>query len=195
VNARTPDDTTVKETPANEPESRPPQWWPIAGAIVVSAFIASVVLSTRSASVPVAASGAMNAGTLALTMRDANNQAVGLPDGRPAVVIVAQATGCAPCVAAVRAAGDAIKQANDRAQLIVALADPKTSRAGLAAFTRAVGSSPARYVIRGPTSSLAAALGNRGVGGAVVYDAHGRVVSRPLANSRQILAALRHADQ
>jgi hypothetical protein len=191
------EDTAVEEPPSNEAESRQPRWWPIAGGAVVAAFVVSVVLSSRPASLPAAAPGVMpgmtmNAGPVALTMHDASNRVVRLPDGRPAVVVLAQGNGCAVCAAAVRAGRDALKQADDRAQLIVVFAEPEAT--SLAAFTRAVGTSPARYVMSRPNSSLVAALGV-GVGGVVVYDVQGRAVSRPPANTQQIVAALRHATR
>lgn len=126
----------------------------------------------------------------ALTMRDANRQAVGLSDGRP-VVVVAQASGCAPCVAAVRAAGDAIKQA-------VVLADPQdqpgrsrrvhTSRGQLARAPRG----------QGPRQHRGARVGHPRRGWRGWRGRLRRPRPRRLASTgelRQIVAALRQAER
>jgi len=170
----------------------------VAGAIV--AFVASVVLSTPSASVPVGASGSMSGMTmgpnrLAITMRDVSNLEVRLPGGRPGVVIFAAARRCDLCVSAVRAAGDAVRQHGDRAQLIVVMNDSATSRADIRAFDRSMGQAPARYVIDDRNNGVASMLGPSSLGGVLVYDAQGRVVAHPQATPRQIVAALKRTGR
>jgi len=175
------------------------RWRALGGVLVAAAivaFVASVVLSTPSASVPVGASGSMSAMTmgpnrLAITMRDVSNLEVRLPGGRPGVVIFAAARRCDLCVSAVRAARDAVRQHGDRAQLIVVMNDSATSRADIRAFDRSVGQAPARYVIDDRNNGVASMLGASSLGGVLVYDAQGRVVAHPQATSRRIVAALK----
>lgn len=183
-----------------EPSSARSRWWAIVAAVVVVAFVASVVMSTRSASVPVGASGSMagmsmGAGRLMVTMRDVSDRTVRLPGGRPGVVVFAEARRCEPCLAGVRAARDALRKAPVGAQLIVVMADSGTSRADVRAFARSVGPGPARYVVDDRTGALSSMLGASSLGSAVVYDARGRVVARPDAGSRQIVAVLRTVDR
>lgn len=174
------------------------RWWAIGGVLVTAAFVAWVVLSARSASVPVGGSMpdmATGTGRFAVTMRDVSDRAVRLPGGRPAVVVVSYARDCASCVGAVRAARDAVRAAADRAQLVVVMADAGTSRGDVGAFARSVGRSPARYVIDDRSGGLASMLGASGLASAVVYDARGRVVARPQASASDIAAALRRAGR
>lgn len=200
VEEPTSDSEPLEETPPDGPGAGLPRWLLVAGGLLAVGFVLSVVMSTRSAPVPVAPSGSMHgmsmdAGPLALMLLDSSGRVVRLPDGRPSVVISAQAGDCVSCIAAVRAARDAVNRAADKAQLIVILASSKASKVGLAAFLRGVGSSSARYVINRPGSNLAAVLGSPGVGAAVVYDARGSVVARPRATAPEILAALRGAGR
>ena len=173
----------------------------IGGLLTTVVFVAAVVLSTRSASVPVGGSGSMAGmsmganGRVAVTMRDVNDRLVRLPGGRPSVVVFVSAPACDICVAAVRAARDAVHQTTDRAQLIVVMADAATSRADVEAITRSVGRSPARYVIDDRNSRLASMLGASNAGSAVVYDARGQVIAHPETNTGKIAAALRRADR
>lgn len=175
--------------------------WVIGGLLTTVVFVAAVVLSTRSASVPVGESGSMAGmsmgadGRIAVTMRDVNDRVVQLPGGRPSVVVFVSAPACDICVAAVRAARDAVRQTTDRAQLIVVMADAATSRADVDAITRSVGRSPARYVIDDRNSTLASMLGASNAGSAVVYDARGQVIAHPATNTGKIAAALRRADR
>lgn len=175
--------------------------WVIGGLLTTVVFVAVVVLSTRSASVPVGESGSMAGmsmgaeGRVAVTMRDVNERVVRLPDGRPSVVVFVSAPACDICVAAVRAAGDAVRQTTERAQLVVVMADAATSRADVDAITRSVGRSPARYVIDDRNSRLASMLGASNAGSAVVYDARGQVIAHPETNTGTIAAALRRADR
>lgn len=177
-------------------------WWLFAGGAVVAAFVASVVLSTGSSSVPVGAPGSMpgmsmapGGGRLALTLRDLGNRTVRLPGGRPGVVVFAEGRVCDACVAAARAARDAMRSGASHAQLIVVMADSAAGRPDVAAFTRAVGSPQARYIADDRNGSLASLLGASLLSGVVVYDANGRVVARPAPDAPrdQIAAALRRA--
>jgi len=94
-------------------------------------------------------------------------------------------------MAAVRAARDALREAPVGAQLIVVMADSGTSRADVRAFARSVGPGPARYVVDDRSGALSSTLGASSLASAVVYDARGRVVARPDARSRQVVAACR----
>lgn len=186
---------TPAEPGTQEPSNARTRWWAIGGVVVVIAFVASVVMSTRSASVPVGASGSMagmsmGAGRLMVTMRDVSGREVRLPGGRPGVVVFAEARRCKPCMAAVRAARDALREAPAGAQLIVVMTDSGTGRADVRAFARSVGPGPARYVIDDRNGGLSSMLGASSLGSAVVYDARGRVVARPDARLRQMVAAL-----
>jgi|GEM_PF-4917326 len=191
---------TPAEPEAQEPSNARTRWWAIGGVVVVIAFVASVVMSTRSASVPVGASGSMagmsmGAGRLMVTMRDVSGREVRLPGGRPGVVVFAEARRCGPCLAAVRAARDALREAPVGAQLIVVMTDSGTGRADVRAFAQLVGPGPARYVIDDRNGGLSTMLGASSLGGAVVYDARGRVVARPDAGSPQIVAVLQTVDR
>lgn len=193
------DDPTTRPGPA--PSGRPAwrsRWLAIGGALVLVAFVAAVTLSTRSASVPVGASGSMpgmsmGAGRLALTLRDIDDRPVRVPGGRAGVVVFAEARRCAACVRAVRTARAAVRRAGARAQVIVVMVDAVTSRADVAAFRRAVGPSTERYVVDDRNGTVVSMIGASGLGGAVVYDASGRVVARPGTDARQLFAAVRRA--
>lgn len=169
--------------------------------LLTVAFVASVVLSARSASVPVGASGSMpgmSMGTdrLALTMSDVDGRPVRLPSGRAGVVVFAEARDCAACVRAVQAARAAARRAAAlRAQVIVVIGSPATSREDIAAFRREVGSSGESYVVDDRNGSLVSMLGSSGSDGALVYDAEGRVVARPEANVPQLAVAVRRAGR
>ena len=121
----------------------------------------------------------MGDGPMAFTMRDVDNRTVRLPGARAGVVVFAAARDCAPCVASVRAARDAVLSTRKCAQLIVVMADSATSREDVAAFKRAVGPSPARYVVDDRNSGLASMLGAPELGSTTVYDARGNVVAHP----------------
>lgn len=188
---------SADETPPPAPGRRP-RWWALLGAAVVVAFLASVVLSTGSSSVPVGGSGSMagmsmDGDRLAATMRDVDGDTIRLPGGRRGVVLFAQARRCASCVVAAREASAAVQRVAADAQLIVVMADAATSRGDVAAFKRSLGRSPARVVIDDRTSSLAAMLGASELGDALVYDPRGRVVARPDARAGQLGTALRRA--
>jgi hypothetical protein len=196
--ARREDDRDDEPMFSEEPVRRP-RWWGMAGAGAVAAFVAAVVLSTGSSSVPVGASDSMDGmsmpmgnGRLAVTMRDVDGETVRLPGGQPGVVVFADARNCGLCVAAARAASDALRR-TVRAQLTVVMADSTTSREDVAAFSRGVGRSPARYVVDDRNASLASMFGDMLLGGAIVYDAHGEVVARPDARSDLLTRALRRA--
>ena len=180
--------------------ARRTRWWALGGLAIATAFVVSVVLSTGSSSVPVGGSGSMAGmtmsmgdGPMAFTMRDVDNRTVRLPGARAGVVVFAAARDCAPCVASVRAARDAVLSTREGAQLIVVMADSATSREDVAAFKRAVGPSPARYVVDDRNSGLASMLGAPELGGTTVYDARGNVVAHPDARLPQLSAALRDA--
>ena len=176
--------------------------WAIGAGVTVVVFVAVVVMSTRSASVPVGASAptsgmsgmAMGAHP-AMTLRDLSNRTVRLPGAHVSVVVFAEARACASCVSAVRAARDAIRQATARVQLVVVFVDSATTREDAEAFARSVGRSPARYVIDDRNGGVASMLGASSLGDVVVYDAGGRVVAHPDASAGAIGAALRRADR
>lgn len=180
---------------------RRPRWWALAGGAAMVAFVTSVVLSTGSSPVPVGASGSMSGmsmsmstGRLAVTMRDVDDRTIRVPDGRPGVVVFAEPRGCDSCIDTARAARDAVQRAVPRAQLIVVMLDPATALDEVSAFARSVGRSPARYVVDDRNSSLASMLGASRLGGAIVYDALGRIVARPGPVATQVALALRRAQ-
>lgn len=109
------------------------------------------------------------------------------------MVVFAEARGCATCVAAVRAARDAVGVAGVDAQLIVLIVDSATSREEVARFARSVGRSSARYVVDDGNDGLASMLGASDLGGATVYDVQGKVVAHPHARVHELAAALRDA--
>jgi len=128
-------------------------------------------------------------------VREVSVREVQLPGGRPGVVVFAEARRCEPCLAGVRAARDALQATSARGQLIVLMTDSGTGRADVRAFARSVGPGPARYVIDDRNGGLSSMLGASSLGSAVVYDTRGRVVARPDAGSRQIVAALQMVDR
>ena len=197
------DEVTPPADPGEEPQpadatARRSGGWALAGLAVMVAFVASVVLSTESSSVPVGASDSMPGmsmgdGRLAVTVRDLDDRTVRLPGGRSGVVVFAEARGCDSCIAAARAARDAVRSTGARAQLIVLMVDAATARGDVAAFARSVGRSPARYVIDDRTGGLSSMVGATGLGGTVVYDADGQIVAHPGPGAYQLAAALRKA--
>jgi len=170
-----PDDLVADdEQPSGAPDRRT-RWWALGGLAIATAFVVSVVLSTGSSSVPVGGSGSMAGmtmsmgdGPMAFTMRDVDDRTVRLPGARAGVVVFAAARDCAPCVASVRAARDAVLSTRKSAQLIVVMADSATSREDVAAFKRAVRPSPARYVVDDRNSGLASMLGAPELGSTTV---------------------------
>lgn len=188
------------KTPSKRKPVLRARWWTFAGTAVVVAFIVSVMLSTRSSSVPVGASGpmsgmSMGTGRLALTMREIRGRTVRVPGGRAGVVVVVEARDCNPCVSATRAARAAVQRTAPGAQLIVVMVDPTITRGDVLAFSRSVGHSPASYVVDDRNGTLASMFDASGLGGVVVYDRLGRVVARPGSRERQIVAALRRTSQ
>jgi len=196
------DETSSAEGPPDRGERVPRRRaWVALGAAVVIGFVVLVVTSTRQAAVPVGASGAMSgmsmpmgaSGRLALTMRDVENRALRLPDGRPGIAVFVETGGCGTCVEAVRAAARAVRRSGETAALIVVSIDSGTSRGAVAAFARAAGQPAARYVLDDRNGSLASMFGASGLGAAVVYDARGGIVARPSATAAGLARALRRA--
>ena len=199
MNDDTPPPPTGPQTERDAASARRSRWSTIAVIAVVVAVGVAVVRSAISSSVPVGAAGPGSslprgdADRLALTMRDADGREVRLPDGRPGVVVVANAGRCDACRNAVRAARDAVARSAAGAQLIVVMGDAATTRPEVAAFARSVGSPPARYVIDDRNGGLTSMLRVGQLGDALVYDRSGRVVARPDLGSRQLTSALRSA--
>ena len=197
MNDLTPPPPTGPQTERDAASPRRSPWSTIAVIAVVVAVAVALVRSAISSSVPVGVSGpgGGDADRLALTMRDVDGREVRLPDGRPGVVVVANAGRCDACRNAVRAARDAVARSAAGAQLIVVMGDAATTRPEVAAFARSVGSSPARYVIDDRNSGLTSMLRVGQLGDTLVYDRSGRVVARPEPRSRQLISALRNAKR
>ena len=199
MNDVTPPPPTGLQTERDGASARRSPWSTIAVIAVVVAVGVAVVRSAVSSSVPVGASGPGSslprgdADRLALTMRDVDGREVRLPDGRPGVVVVANAGRCDACRNAVTAARDAVARSAPGAQLIVVMGDATTTRPEVAAFARSIGSSAARYVIDDRNGALTSMLRVGQLGDALVYDRSGRVVARPEPGSRQLISALRNA--
>lgn len=176
-----------------------PRWWAPVGVLAVVGFIALLVISTRSASVPVGASGSagmsmsMSAGRLMLRMTDFDGRRLWVPAGRPGAFVFAMARGCGVCLRAAQTAVAAMRRAGVRAQLVVVMVDASTVRDDVAAFARALGHSAARFVVDDRSNTIASAVGASGLGAIVVYDARGRVIARPAASAAALSAALRRA--
>ncbi len=137
----------------------------------------------------------MGTSRLALTMWDVDDRTVRVPDGRPGIVVFASATNCGSCVSGTRLARDVIQRVAPQAQLVVVMVDSATGRGDITAFARSVGPSPARYVLDDRNGRLVSMLSASALGGAVVYDALGRIVARLDAGAPQLLAALRGAQR
>jgi len=174
-----------------------PRRWGIAAAAGMTVFVGVVVLSTGSSSVPVGSSDAMSGmsmsardGRLAVTLRDIDDVRLRLPGGRSGIVVFVEPRGCGRCVAAVRSASAAIRRAGNRAELVVVMADPATSRGDVAAFNRSVGASHARYAVDDRNGGLASLVGATSLGRPVVFGVCGRTVPRPGSSTDQLAAAL-----
>lgn len=173
--------------------------WTIAGAAVILVFVVSVLLSARSSSVPVGASGTMSgmsmgSGKFMTEMRDVSGRSLKVPAGRPGLVVTAEARECAECVSAARTAREAVKKSGTNAQLIVLIVDAATSRDQVTSFAKAVGGAPARYVVDDRNGMLVSMLGVSAVSRAVVYDANGQIVDQPQPKERALVASLRRAS-
>lgn len=199
MNDDTPPPPAGPQTERDAASPRRSPWPTIAVIALIVAVAVAVGRSAISSSVPVGAAGPGSslprgdADRLALTMRDVDGREVRLPDGRPGVVVVANAGRCDACRNAVRAARDAVARLAADAQLIVVMGDASTTRPEVAAFARSVGSPPAYFVIDDRNSGLTSMLRVGQLGDAVVYDRGGRVVARPEPGSRQLISALRSA--
>lgn len=162
-------------------------------------FLVALVVATRNAVVPVGGSGvstgSLRGATLRLAMRDVSGRTLRLPGGRPGVVLFVQAQGCPPCVEAVRSGARAVRSTGGHARLVVIEVDSQTTRGEVAAFARAAGQPPARYVVDDRIGTLAATFGASAFDTAVVYDGHGHVVARPWTTSEQLARALRLAGR
>lgn len=186
-----------------------PRWRAVLGvalAVLAVAFVASVVRSTLSSSMPVPTSTAMpritangtmpgmtmNTDRLAMTLRDVHGRAVRIPAGRQGAIVFARAPQCDPCVTAARIARDAVRDATPRAQVIVVMLSSSTSREAVTAFARSVGPGRVRYVIDNPDDRVAAMFDVSTLGGTVVYDARGHIVATLQPGSRQIARYLQH---
>lgn len=171
--------------------------WVVVGVAIAIAFLTLVVVSARRAAVPVGASGGMagmpmrdaRSGSMRMSMRDVGGGLVRIPNGRPGVAVLVGVRDCAACVGAVRAAARAVERARRPADLTVISADSATSRGDIATFAAAAGRPRARYVIDDRTGSLTTMFDLSLLGGAVVYDARGRLISRA-ASARQIRTIL-----
>ena len=154
-------------------------------ALVAVGFVVLVVTSTARDAVPVGDMGGMqmqgmgNGSGMQMSMRDVDGRVVRVPDGRPGVAVFITPGNCVDCVNAVRAAARAVGRARQSAQLTVVSLDAATSRRDIAAFARTAGSPRARYVIDDRDGSLASMFKISTVGGAVIYDARGKIVGHP----------------
>ena len=172
--------------------------WAVGIAVLVVGFVVLVVTSTREAAVPVGGMGAMRGmqmegdGGMQMSMVDVDGRLVRVPDGRPGVAVFVTPRNCADCVAAVRMAARAVERARPAAQFMVVSFDAATSRRDIAAFARAAGSPPARYVIDDRNGALASMFKVSDLGGAAVYDATGKIVGRP-ASAGELQRALARA--
>ncbi len=175
--------------------------WAVLAAVLVAGFVVLVVSSTRRAAVPVGASGAMpgmamspaGGGPVRMTMHDVDGRPLRIPDGRPGVALFVEARDCSGCADAVRAVARAVRHSGQTASLTVISVDSATSRNDLAAFAQSAGRPAARYVVDDRNGSLASMFRPAGLGGPVVYDAAGRIVTRPAASADALARALRRA--
>jgi hypothetical protein len=191
------------ETSAPRPsDAGPSQWLWGVGALVVLGFIVLVVSSARQAAVPVGVSGGMSGMSMPdarggagmrMSMRDIDGRAVRIPDGRPGVVVFVESRSCAACVGAVRATARALRPERSAVALTVVNVDSATTRGEVTAFARRAGEPRARYVVDDRNGSLASMFGASGLGAAVVYDAGGKVVSRPASAAGVARALVRAA--
>ena len=165
--------------------------WGTVIAVIAVGFVVVVVTSTAQDAVPVGDMGGMqmqdmgDGSGMQMSMRDVDGRVVRVPDGRPGVAVFITPGNCAECVDAVRAAARAVRRARQSAQLLVVSLDAATSRRDIAAFARTAGSPRARYVIDDRDGSLASMFKISTLGGAVVYDARGKIVGHP-ATAAQI---------
>lgn len=170
--------------------------WGTVIAVIAVGFVVVVVTSTAQDAVVVGGMGGMqmqdmgNGSGMQMSIRDVDGRAVRVPDGRPGVAVFVTPANCAACADAVRAAERAVRRARQSAQLLVVGLDSATSRRDIAAFARTAGSPGARYVIDDRNGSLASMFKVTAVGGAVVYDATGKIVGHPASAAQigQILA-------
>lgn len=183
-----------------DPPRRHRRWWVLLGAIATAGFVLAVIVSARNSAVPVGASGSSSGismgtgGQIAVALRDADGRSFQLPGGRPGVLaFVNAAANCQSCVAAVRAAAQALRRAGGKGALTVVSTDPATSRDELKAFARLTAHPPARYVIDDRNGRLISLLGAVGLASLEVYDARGRIVARPEAVAAQLAPALKRA--
>ena len=172
--------------------------WGAVIAVIAVGFVVLVVTSTAQDAVPVDMGGMQmqdmgNGSGMQMSMRDVDGRAVRVPDARPGVAVFITPANCAECADAVRAAARAVGRARQSAQLLVVSLDSATSRRDIAAFARTAGSPGARYVIDDRNGSLASMFKVTAVGGAVVYDATGKIVGHPASAAQigQILARAR----
>lgn len=107
--------------------------------------------------------------------------------------MLARARGCAPCIAAVRAASHVLSAGTGHTQLIVLMSDAAARARDITAFARAVGASPARYLTSDRDATITSMLRSSMPRDAAVYDARGRIVSYPHADTRALTAALQQA--
>lgn len=134
-------------------------------------------------------------GPVQFAVRDVDGRRLELPGGRPGVMVFVGAERCAPCLAAVRAAARVVQRSGGRAPLIVVIMDAATGRNQVKAFARSAGAASARYVVDDRNGSVQTMLGAPAFGTGLVYDARGRIVSRPHADSRRWARALRRATR
>lgn len=173
--------------------------WGAVIALIVVGFVVLVVASTAQDAVPVGDMGGMqmqgmgNGSGMQMSMRDVDGRVVRVPDGRPGVAVFITPGDCVDCVDAVVAAARAVRRARRSAQLVVVSLDAATSRRDVAAFARTAGSPRAHYVIDDRDGSLASMFKISTLGGAVVYDATGKIVGHPSTSAQigQVLARAR----
>ena len=172
--------------------------WGAVSAVIAVGFVVLVVTSTAQDAVPVGDMGGMpmqgmgNGSGMQMSMRDIDGRLVRVPDGRPGVAVFITPGNCADCVDAVREAARAVMRARQPAQLVVFSLDSATSRRDIAAFAQLAGSPRARYVIDDRNGSMASMFKISALGGAVVYDATGKIVGHP-ASAAQIGPVLARA--
>jgi hypothetical protein len=162
--------------------------WRTALLGLVALAFAGLVIAVVSSPFPTSTQGAdANGGELAAPVRlmSIDGRWVSLPSGRAGMVMLSTSA-CVSCFVSAKFMADYVREAPEPVDAAFISVDPGDSRQALVARRDAMGGSPYPFAIDA-SGDLAAAYRIASLGTVVVYDAHGRIVSKVVEPSLEDL--------
>jgi hypothetical protein len=146
--------------------------------VVALAFVGLVVAVVSSPSATSTQSSSATGGERAAPVRltSIDGKLVSLPSGRPGMVMLSTSA-CVSCFVSAKFMSDYAREAPEPVDAAFISVDPGDSRQALVARRDAMGGAPYPFAIDA-SGDLAAAYRIASLGTVVIYDAHGRIVSK-----------------